>query len=62
MDFRGPVAYRLIPGRRDFTKAPDWKPREPRRRATFDRVLGRIVERIEEEALDVAWSNPTNAR
>lgn len=45
------VAYRLTPGRRDFTKAPDWRSRrEPTRRATFERVLGRIAQRIEKEA------------
>lgn len=47
------LRYVLIPGRKDFARAPDWIPREPRRKALFDRTLGRIIDRVEKEALDV---------
>jgi hypothetical protein len=46
------VTYRLIAGRKDFSKAPDWRAPGPRK-PVMERVLGRVIERIAEEARDV---------
>lgn len=50
MDNGTMLAYRFLPGRRDFVKAPDWRAAGARL-AAMTRVIDRVTQRIEEAEL-----------